>query len=138
MMSNVHTLVPNAAIPYGFFDEDNIRFIQHKIVEVLHREFKQSILIDRGSIVRLMERVVEERREVIPKMNMRTIMYACNDFRDHQAQANRNLNWEGHYVVSQRLYDPTVERASFDPELNTPPNRLGKPKIGGTTRFYFT
>ncbi len=135
---SIHTLVPNASIPLGFYDEDNIRFIQNKIVEVLKREYKQSILIDRESIVRLMARVLLERTESIPKMNQRVVMYACNDFRDHQIDANKHLNWEGHYVVSQRLYDPTVEIARFDPGLNRPPNRLGKPRIGGTTRFYFT
>lgn len=138
-VSTIHTLVPNATIPLGYYDEDNIRFIQNKITEVLRREYVQDILIDRGSIVRLMERaLVDGRIEDVPKMNQRVVMMACNDFRVHQLDANKHLMWEAHYVQSQRLYDPTVESSKVDLGNTKLANRLGKPKVGGTTRFYFT
>jgi len=79
-VSTIHTLVPNATVPLGYFDEDNIRFIQDKIRRVLRREFKQDILIDRASIVRLMERALLDRIETVPKMNQRVVMYATNEF----------------------------------------------------------
>jgi hypothetical protein len=137
-VSTINTLVPNATIPLGYYDEDNIRFIQNKIVEVLSRQFRQKILFDRDSIVALMERaLVNGRIESIPKMNQRVIMMATNEFRNHQIEASKHLWWESHYVESQRLFDPTVASAKFDPSINMHPNRIGKPKIGGTTRFYF-
>lgn len=137
-ISTIHTLVPNSSIPYGFFDEDNIRFIQDKIKRVLRREFKQNILIDRASIIRLMERVVEERAETIPMMNQRVVMYGTNEFRVHQLEVDKHLKWEAHYIESQRLYDPTVEISRFDQQRIKLANRLGKSKVGGTSRFYFT
>ena len=135
-IASIHTLFPGA-IPLDFFDDNNLRFIQKKITAVLSREYTQQIYIDKGSIVRLMTRVVEERSETVPKMNQRVIMYACNDFRTYQLEVDRNLKLEAHFVESQRLYDPTVERG---PDLTgiKLSNRLGIPHVGGTTRFYFT
>lgn len=137
-VSTINTLVPNATIPLGYYDEDNIRFIQDAIVTVLSRQFKQKILFDRDSIVALMERaLVNGRIETVPKMNQRVIMMATNEFRNHQLDASKHLWWEAHYVESQRLFDPTVASAKFDPSVKTQHNRIGKPTVGGTTRFYF-
>lgn len=137
-LSTAHTLVPNASSPLGYYDEDNIRFIQDKIKNVLRREFKQDILIDRGSIVRLMERALLDRVDTIPKLNQRVIMYATNEFRVHQLSVDKHLKWEAHFVESQRLYDPTVEVSRYDPQKVKMANRLGYPSVGGTSRFYFT
>jgi len=137
-ISSIHTLVPNGNIPAGYYDEDNIRFIQKKIVEVLKRKFKQDILIDRGSIVRLMERAILERIETIPKMNQRVIMYAVNEFMVHQLQVDKHLKWEAHYVQSQRLYDPTVEISRFDAQRKALRTDFRGQRVGGTQRFYFT
>jgi len=137
-VSTIHTLVPNASVPLGYFDEDNIRWIQSKISEVLRRQYTQKIRFDRGGIIRIMERVILERRESIPKMNQRVIMYATNEFRNHQLQSDKHMKWEAHYVLSQRFYDPSVEISRFDKQKTKLSNRLGFPKVGGTTRFYFT
>ena len=137
-VSTIHTLVPNATIPLGYFDEDNIRFVQDKVRRVLRREFKQDVLIDRASIIRLMERALLDRIETVPRMNQRAIMYATNEVRVHQLDVNKKLMWEGSYVQSQRLYNPVSEVVRYDPQLTKRPNRLGWEKVGGTTRFYFT
>lgn len=137
-ITTIHTLVPNANVPFGYFDEDNIVFIQRKIKEVLKREFKQDILFDRASIIRLMERAIIDRIETVPKMNQRAIMYATSEYRIYQLEINKHLKWEAHYTLSQRLYDPSVEIVRYDPQTIVRPNRLGVPKVGGTTRFYFT
>lgn len=137
-LSTIHTLVPNANVPLGYFDEDNIVFIQKKIREVLKREFKQDILFDRGSIIRLMSRALLDRIDTVPFLNERTVMYATNEFRNYQIEVDKNLKLEAHYVLSQRLYDPSVEIIRYDSQLTVRPNRLGDSKVGGTTRFYFT
>ena len=137
-IATIHTLVPNASIPLGYFDEDNIRFIQKKITDVLLREFTQSILIDRASIIRVMQRIIEERIEPVPRMNERVIMSITNEFRVHQASAQKHMNWESNYVLSQRLYNPAGEVGFLDSQSVKLNNRLGKPRVGGTVRFYFT
>lgn len=137
-ISTIHTLVPNANIPIGYFDEDNILFIQQKIVEVLKREFKQDILIDRASIIRIMERAILDRIETIPHMNQRVVMIITNEFRVHQLSVDKHLKLEAHYTSSQLLYDPTVEVVRYDPQAIKLANRLGYPKVGSTTRFFFT
>jgi hypothetical protein len=85
-----------------------------------------------------MTRALYDRIETVPHMNQRAIMYACNEFRNHQITVDRNLKLEAHFVESQRLYDPTVEIVRFDPQSIKVPNRLGTLKVGGTSRFYFT
>lgn len=137
-VNTIHTLVPNANIPLGYFDEDNIRFVQNKITRTLKRAYKQDILLDRGSIVRLMERALVDRVETVPKMNQRAVMYGVNEFMVHQLEVDKHLKWEAGYVESQRLYDPLVEVSRYDPQNTKMANRLGYPAVGGTTRFYFT
>lgn len=137
-LSSIHTLVPNANVPFGYFDEDNIRFIQKKIIEVLKRKFQQEILFDRGSILRLMERALLDRIETIPRMNQRVIMYAVNEFMVHELQVDKHLKWEAHYVQSQRFYDPTVEVSRFDRQKTKLKKDFRGNQVGGTLRFYFS
>lgn len=137
-VSTIHTLNPGAGLPEGYFDNDNILFVQRKITEVLRRRYTQDVLMDRGSIVRLMERSLMDRLESVPKMNQRAVMFGVNEFMNHQEEANKRLKWEAHYELSQRLYDPSTETVRYDPQGIKLANRLGWSKVGGTKRFYFT
>ena len=137
-VSTIHTLVPNATIPLGYYDEDNIRFIQNKIKEVLKRVYIQDILIDRASIIRIMERVIEEFIESVVKMNQRVTMIICNEYITYQLELEKRLKYEEMYTLSQRLYDPSVEISRYDSQKTKLANRLGWPKVGGSQRFYFT
>lgn len=135
----VHTTVPNSVIPPGYFDADNITFIQNKITRTLS-EFKQDILIDVASIKRVMIRVLEEMIETVPKMNQRVIMYITNEFRVHQLDVTKKMNWEENYVVSQRLYDPVANSSHFDFGTKFEPRagRISRPTNMNTVRFYST
>jgi hypothetical protein len=136
-MAYIHAIF-SGNIPEGYLDDDNISFVTNKITDVLQREYVQAVNVDRASIIRVMERVLEERIETIPKMNQRTVMYICNEFRNHQGDVNKHLKWEKYYIESQRLYDPTVERG---PDLDVKTVKVqngGQLKVGGTVRFYFT
>lgn len=134
-MAYIQTVFPGH-VPDGYFDNDNIEFIRSKIAEVLKREYVQYINVDRASVIRIMQRVIEERPEPVVKMNQRVVMYICNEFRNHQDTIHKHSKWEEHYRESQKLYDPTVERG---PDLQNIKlaNRLGKPRIGGSMRFIF-
>jgi hypothetical protein len=137
-MAYIHS-IGGASIPFGFFDDDNIGFIQQKIINVLKNEYVQEIRVDRASIVRVMQRVLEERPETIPKMNQRVVMYICAEFRNEQYEANKNLKYEAHYVESQRLFDPTTLRgASNKQEVKTRTSiKYPDSQVGSTLRFYF-
>lgn len=131
-----HAIFPGV-IPKYYMDDENIVFIQDKIRRVLLFEYKQNVLVDRASIVRVMQRVMEERLEPVPRMNERVVMYITADVRRHQNEANNHLKWEAHYQESQKLYDPTTDRSTVNPKEIKLRNRLGKPQVGQTLRFYF-
>ena len=140
-MNVVHTIIPGAAINEGYFDDDNISFIQQKVAEILHKEFYQTIVIGRFDIIRIMQRVLEERRENVPRMNQRVIMILTNDFRVHQIQVNKHLNWESGFNYSQKLIDPIGQTSKYDHRAIKTNDRKkydGREKVGGTLRFYFT
>jgi hypothetical protein len=124
-------------IPKGYFDKDNIDFIIFKIQQQLAFDFKNTILIDRPSVIRVMQRIIEERMEDIPKMNQRVVMELVNEIRTHQIDVNKRLKWEKGYTQSQLLYDPVGLKGPDVSSIKLA-NRLGKPKVGGTVGFYFT
>lgn len=124
-------------IPDGYFDDDNIEFIRTKIASRLTDEFAQAFNIDRASVIRVMERILGERLEIIPRMNMRVIMSLINEVRNHQHDVAKKLKWSNFYPQSQLLYDASVARGP-DLQAIKLKNRLGEPRVGGTTRFYFT
>lgn len=136
--ATIHTLKTLASVPEGYFSDENVKFVQNKATEVLRREFKQDILFNRGGVVRIMERVIDERRECVPRMNQRAVMYLTNEFRVHSLNVDKHLKWEAQYVNSQKLYNMDTGSSHFDQQKYKQPNRLGFPSVGGTTRFYFT
>lgn len=135
-MAYTHTIFPGF-VPDGYFDNDNICFIRNRIADILQGEFYQRINFDRASVIRVMQRVLGERLEPIPKMNQRVLMYLGSEYRNHQADLHKILKWEDHFIESQRLYDPTVERQGFDGNIIKLANRHGKSRVGGTSRFVF-
>lgn len=140
-MNVIHTIIPGMVINEGYFDDDNISFIQHRVAEILSAEFIQIFIMSRGDVIRVMERVLEERRENVPKMNQRVIMILASDIRRHQADVNKHLNWEEGYSSSQKLIDPVGRISRFDNWGIKTNDRIkydNKQRVGGTSRFYFT
>ena len=136
-MAYTHTIWPGYR-PAGYFAEDNVLFIQNKIIEILGRDFTQRILIPVGDIKKIMLRVLSERLEEIPMMNQRVMMIIVSEFRNHQADVWKKLHWEKTYPHTQLLQDQTAGVSRFDIAHIKLANRLGQPRVGGTTRFYFT
>jgi len=126
------------SVPDGYFGNENVLFIQNKITEVLSRQFKQKIKVPKGDITRILQRIIEERLESIPKMNERVVMTITNDFRNHQQERKRNMRWEEFYPLSQSLMDINAGSQKFDQQIIKLPNRLGYDRVGGSQRFYFT
>lgn len=136
MSSTVHTIGPIPA-PEGYFSPENVTFLQRKITETLSKSFTTKVLFDRQGIVRIMERVIKERLESVPRMNRRVIMYCCNEFSNHQIEVKKQLKWAEGYQSSQKLYDPVGGIVRADLSGMKLANRLGKQRSGGTLRFHF-
>lgn len=129
-----HAVYPGI-VPIGYFDDENISFIQKTIHDKLKSEFGWGVVISKADIVRVLDRVMDERYETIPRMNQRALMYILNEYRVHQLDKVKHLRWEEGYYWSQQLYDPISRGARYDPSMIKTPNRFGIPKIGGTLRF---
>lgn len=131
------TTISKGYIPDGYFDEDNISYIGKVIQNNLAFDFKNKVLVDRASIIRVMQRVLEQRLEEIPLMNQRVVMELTNEIRTHQIDVNKRLAWMDGYTTSQLVYDRIGQKG---PDVNNIKlaNRLGKHKVGGTVNFYFT
>ena len=136
-MAYTHTIYPGF-LPSGYFDNDNVDFIQKKIIEVLHQNFTQDIMISKGDIKKIMLRILSERLEEIPMMNQRVIMTIVSEFRNHEIDVRKRLWWSERSKYTQILQDPTEGVARYDPMGIKLANRLGASMVGGTSRFYFT
>jgi restriction endonuclease len=136
--TNIHTLFPGAR-QKGYFDEDNICFLQKAVAEQLSKEFRQKVKYDRASVIRVMGRIHEERPESIPRMNQRVIMSLCAEYRRYQARLNKRMCWEENFFNSQQLVDPTGQVGPDTTAIRGMiKNRYGVPQNGGSLRFYFT
>ena len=136
-MAYTHTIFPGY-IPSGYFSKENVDFIRNKIIEVLHINFNQDIEIPVGDIKKIMLRILEERLEEIPMMNQRVIMSIVDEFRTYEIDVEKRLWWADRYKYTQLLQDQTEGVARYDPQGIKLANRLGNPRVGGTSRFYFT
>jgi hypothetical protein len=130
----VHNIAGN--VPEGFFTQENTDFLQKKIIEVLKRDYTKDIVIDKNSILRIMQRIIEGRLESIPRMNQRVVMEICSEFRQYQVDMNRKMQWESNYIESQKIYDMVGALSSRDIEIKLGYSNSG-PFVGGTTRFWF-
>ena len=136
-MAYTHTIYPGY-LPSGYFDDDNVDFIHKKIIEILHQNFTQDIMVPKGDIKKIMLRILAERLEEIPMMNQRVIMTIVNEFRNHEIDVRKRLWWAERSKYTQILKDPTEGVARYDPLEIKLANRLGAPMVGGTSRFFFT
>lgn len=136
-MSYVQTVFPGY-VPADYFSDRNINFIRDKIRSLLREEFDVAPEFYREDVVRVMQRVMEARLESIPRMNQRVIMELTRDFRNHQIDVRKKMNWSENFWNSQVLFDETTDNFKFDGGKIKLSNRLGRPRVGGSLRFHFT
>jgi len=136
-MAYVQTVFPGF-VPANYFSDRNITFIQGKLKEILSKEFTTAPSFYRSDVVRIMQRILEGRLESIPRMNQRVIMELTREYRNHQIDVNKKLNWSERYWDSQSLFDETTDSVKFDQRKIKLSNRFGVPHVGGTLRFHFT
>jgi hypothetical protein len=132
-MARIQTIWPGF-VPEDYFTKENIDFLSRKITQMIHKDITTDVVIDTGSIVRVMQRILEQRLEDIPKMNQRVIMSIVSEYLDYQIDVNKKLNWADAYVFSQRLYDPSARRGA----VSSWGIKLNPKNMPTTSRFYFT
>lgn len=132
-MAYVQT-VSGIIAPKGYFSCKNVEFIKRKVQELVRKDFIVRMVVDDGSVVRIMQRVLEERIDGIPRMNQRVIMYIVNNYLTYQIETNKHLNWAENFSNSQKLFDCTTRRGAISNWTV-----YSSPKLTpSTVRFYFT
>jgi len=133
-----HTIYPGF-VPAGYFDDENITFIQNKLTQEMTRWFTNPVRFDRRSVVWVMDKILNERIETIPKMNQRVIMEISNNFKVYQLERNKHMRWESVFPQSQRLYDELSGKSNFDMGWIKDNTTVRRSAIQpGGVRFYFT
>lgn len=80
---------------YGdYFTPRNVDFLKRKIHESLSKEFRHVPQIKDDDLLRTMRRIAVERREALPFMNERVIMYITNSFKNNQQLIKNQKEWE--------------------------------------------
>lgn len=133
-LQGLHAIFPTPK-PQGYFTDENIGYIQRYVYDKLYHEFGWGVIISKSDITRVLQRVIEERYETIPRMNQRAMMEILNEYRKHQIEKAKILKWEAGYYFSQQLYDPLSKGGRYDPSIIKLRNRIGIPRVGGTLRF---
>lgn len=134
-LQGAHSYI-NQTIPWGYFSEENIRFIHNKVQRLFSYVFSNNLIIRRDDIIREMDKVATEYMETIPRMNERVVMNLMRDIINQNEERDKHINWLEHQMMANKLYDPTSGGVRFDPQIIKIPNRFGRPKVGsGTMRF---
>ena len=111
-MSSIHTIYPGYRDP-TFFAPQNVAYISKIATDTIAKEFRQKIIFTDASIMRVMQRVFEERYQTVPQMNQRVVLNLLEDARNQYletARANSLLNtrWESYN------YDPSLGIQPYD------------------------
>jgi len=136
-LSTLNTVARGANIPFGYFSKHNIENVRTIINHDLAKEYKNQFIITDESLVGYMRRSLLDRKESIPKMNIRAAMFAERDVRHHQHETKKHFDWQQNYVHAVAVHDPVSDIVRYDQQATRSPNRLGQPKVGSTLRFYY-
>lgn len=116
-MSSIFTISPGYR-DYTFFNPQNVALLSNILTETIAKEFKQKVVVTDGSIMREMQKVMEERYEAIPMMNRRVLVELLRDFRG-QMFSTEKANYLLNYKWEAYNYDPILGIKPYEtPKLN--------------------
>ena len=124
------TLVPTK-VPPSYFSQDNIDHVRNKVTNILRHDFKFPIVVDDESILRVLQRVLDERLEPLYKMLTRAIMEITSEIKAFELERLKHLKYEKFYTFSQKIYDVA---ARSGPDMQ----RIKLSRQPSTLRFYHT
>ncbi len=99
-----------------FMSEININFVANKSKEILSNEYINAPDIDKQSVIRTMQKTIEEKYEDLMYMNRRAVMKIVNAFRVEQKNLQNNIIQSNNYINSSKnyLYDKDNNLLKFD------------------------
>jgi hypothetical protein len=124
------TLVPTK-VPRGYFSDSVVSYIQKIVTEILSKDFINPIEVDSSSVRRVLQRVLDDRLEPLPKMLTRVIMEITNEIKTFELERTRNLRLESFFQNARIIYDVS---ARSGPDMQT----IKLSRQPSTLRFYHT
>jgi hypothetical protein len=92
-------------VPEGYFSRDVIDYIGKQVTRILKKDFIHSMTVDEESILRVLQRVLDDRLESFPKMITRAIMEIVNEIKTFELERNKHLRYEKYFTHTQKIYD---------------------------------
>lgn len=128
-MSSVTLL--NSKVPYGYFGDVIIKYVRETVTNILNKDFDGPIVIDDSSILRVLQRVLDERLEPLSRMLTRVIMEIVDEVKTFELERTKNIRLEKFFGYTQKIYDVSSKSG---PDTQT----IKLSRQPATLRFYHT
>lgn len=124
------TLLPTK-VPKGYFSKEIIDVIKSNVSQILSKDFLKPIVVDTESVLRVLQRVLEDRLESFPRMIERAIMEIVNEIKTFELERTKHLRYEKYFRYTQNIYDVSSKSG---PDTQT----VKLSRQPSTLRFYHT
>lgn len=124
------TLVPTK-VPRNYFSQNQIDFIKTEVTKILSNDFRVPIVVDDMSVLRVLQRVLDDRLESQPTMLTRVIMEIANEIKTFELERIKNLRLENFFEYTQKIYDISTHSG---PDMQI----IKLSRQPATLRFYHT
>lgn len=135
-MNSIHSIGKHENHQY-FFGKKNLDFLKEKIRSMIQKEYNKIVNVDDPSLLRVCQRVIEERLEIWPRMNERVVMYLTNEIRNYLEDTQKHLTWQEKFVSSQSLWDSDSCKGYYIANKGRPRLFNKGERVGGTLQFIF-
>lgn len=112
-------------IPFGydninnaFFSDENITKIQRAISDIFKSEYRQTVLVPKEDILRIMSHHYDDREESLDKLNLRVIYDISSEIRNEYAKFDVHNYWDKTFWSAYN-HDPSLGHIPFErPRIN--------------------
>jgi hypothetical protein len=118
-------------VPQDYFSKNTVELVKRNVTDILNHDFIHPIEVDDESVLRVLQRVLEERLEPFYRMVTRVVMEIVNEIKTFELERTKHLRYEKFFEYTQKIYDVSSRSG---PDMQT----IKLSKQPSTLRFYHT
>jgi hypothetical protein len=118
-------------VPPNYFSDDVVEVVRNKVTNMLSKDFVFPYEVDRESVFRVLQRVLEDRIEPLSNMITRAVMEIVNEIKTFELERTKHLKFENYFEHTQKIYDISSRSG---PDTQT----IKLSRQPSTLRFYHT